>query len=604
MLRRRVRRANPLPPRAVLRLALGVLAAPILSPEVRSSEPGARCRSCHAIQVDGYRASGMARALGPLLPGELKDVLPARERSGDFAYRFESVDSGARIVESLARREGGKDVLRDTDSSPILFAVGAGIVDRSFAVRRGELMRFGPLEVVREASAARAQISPGHAIQPGARWSIPIAEECLRCHTSSLPARDYPYDLAPPPGWQPTGIDCDACHARAPQHADWQSARATGTAQSAPDPIASTASARRAGFEACARCHLQGDALISIAEPMRGIPGPESDLLAKRAVFVDAQPGGEIGFVSQVERLTLSACFQATREREVGALLCTTCHDPHRSSTDAVERERVRNACTKCHAAGAEEQGASSACALPTTERADRACVDCHMRRTGVFDVASVEIHDHRIERKPPPPSSRAPLRVKSARDGAIARFSFSGERSTNRDVDPGLWLMAYVDAGRRDLAWPLAAREPGAAADALPSFHHLRAGLREEHQDFAGAEADLRRALTLDPDQGESSVNLGALLLGRKREREAIEVLTRLLERRPRSDGALRNRGAAYLSLGQLDAGAADLEAAQRILPLAPIARLLAQVYQSQKKPDLARQWADTARALDPAGR
>jgi tetratricopeptide (TPR) repeat protein len=163
---------------------------------------------------------------------------------------------------------------------------------------------------------------------------------------------------------------------------------------------------------------------------------------------------------------------------------------------------------------------------------------------------------------------------------------------------------MAFLDVGRRDLAWPLAAREPGKIADALASFHHLRAGLREEHQDFAGAEADLRRALTLDPDLSESSVNLGALLLGRKREREAIEVLTRLLERRPRSDGALRNRGAAYLSLGQLDAGAADLEAAQRILPMAPIARLLAQVYQSQKKTDLARRWSDAARALDPAGR
>jgi len=592
--------------RSALRLATFFVGTFTLATASRASEPGERCRSCHPIQVDGYRATGMARALGPLMPGELDDVLPALERSGEFAYRFESGGSSARIVESLVRQERGQEVRRDTDSSPILFAVGAGILDRSFVVRRGELMRFGPLEIVPDPakSKPRAQISPGHAIQPGARWTVAIAEECLRCHTTNLPPRDYPYDLAPPADWQPSGIDCETCHARSSQHADWQSARAAGTSATTTDPITSSANARRTGFEACARCHLQGDALLSIAAPLRGIPGPEADLFTQRAVFVAAEPGSEIGFVSHVERLVLSACFLATREREIGALLCTTCHDPHRSSTDAIEREHVRNACSKCHASGDVDGGASNACSLPTKDRADRSCVDCHMRRTGVFDVAGVEIHDHRIERRAPPPSPRAPLRIKGARDGSIARFSSSGETSTNREVDPGLWLMAFLDIGRRDLAWSLAAREPGAVAAALPSFHHLRAGLREEHQDFVGAEADLRRALTLDPGQSESSVNLGALLLGRKREREAVDVLTRVLERHPRSDGALRNRGVAYLSVGQFTKALSDLEAAQRINPLAPIARLLSQIYDRQNQPELARRWSETARTLEPGAR
>ncbi|MCY2958924.1 MAG: hypothetical protein NTY35_02075 [Planctomycetota bacterium] len=558
------------------------------------------------MQVDGYRASGMARALGPLLPGELKDVLPARERSGSFAYRFELDGQGARVVESLVRTEGGREISRDIDSGPIVFAVGAGILDRSFVVRRGELMRFGPLEVVRDSSTGgpRAQLAPGHAITPGARWTIPIAEECLRCHTSSLPPRDHPYDLVPPADWQPTGIDCGTCHARSSQHADWQVSRNAGKPQAGSDPITSTSSARRVGFESCARCHLQGDALISIAAPLRGIPGPEADLFAARAVFVSARPSHEIGFVSHVERLALSACFRATRDREIGGLLCTTCHDPHRASTDPAERARARNACSKCHAAGDRGPEAPTACSLATTERQERACVDCHLRRTGVFDVAGVEIHDHRIERRPPPPSPRGTLRVKATRDGELARFAANGDHATNRDADPGLWLMAYLDLGRRDLAWSLAAREPGATADALASFHHLRASLREEHQDAAGAEADLRRALTIDPDQAESSINLGALLVGRKQEREAVEMLTRVLERHPRSEGALRNRGVAWLSLGQLDAAVRDLEAAQRIHPLAPIARLLAQVFQKQGQTDLARQWSERARALDPLGR
>jgi len=588
-----------------LGLAFGIAAFSSIASAAVASDPGARCVACHPKQVESYRATGMARALGPLVAGELDAISPAHARVGAFEYRFETSAPGPRIVESLVRVEAGRETRRDVDSAPIAFTVGAGFLDRSYAVRRGEVIRFGPLEAVHDAQGnVHAQPAPGHAIDATSRWNVPIAEECLRCHTSSLPPRDYPYDLAPPASWQPSGIDCDACHARAGAHATWQTARAAEPTHAGSDPIASDATARRAGFDSCARCHLQGDALLSIAQPLRGIPNPESDLFAQRAVFVAADPTHEIGFVSHVERLTLSACFLARREREVGALLCTTCHDPHRSSMDAVERVRVRDACSKCHVDGDAATHDRSACSMPHEERGERSCVDCHMRRTGVFDVAGVEIHDHRIERKPPPPSPRAPLRIKSAPDGRIARILASGERSTDRAVDPGLWMMAHIELGRRDLAHEFVTREPGSVANALASFHHLRAGLREEKRDLVGAEADLRRALAIDPTLPESSVNLGGVLLATKREREAIEVLSQLVVRHPKAEGALRNRAVAYLSLGEFESAVRNLEEAHRILPRASIAKLLGQVHERLGRSDLARRWADTARALEPNAR
>ncbi len=576
------------------------IALAVLGGSAFASEPGARCEACHAKQVQGYRAGGMARAMGPFVPGELDSVSPSRARSGSLEYRFEPSSSGARIIESILHMQDGAEVAREIDSARVLFTIGAGIRDRSFAVRRGELMRFAPLEAARGADGVglHAQLSPGQSIDSNARWNVPIAEECLRCHTSNLPPRDFPYDLAPPPSWTPSGIDCTTCHARADEHADWQAARAADPALDTPDPIHGDATARRSGFDSCARCHLQGDALLSIAAPMRGIPDPDADLFAQRAVFVAAEPTHEIGFVSQVDRLTLSACFIATRDRATGALLCTTCHDPHKSLTDDLERARVRNACSKCHAT--EHTDSGSACSAPMADREGRDCVSCHMRSTGVFDVAGVRIHDHRIERKPPPPSTPGALRIKAARDGRIARFLPSGERSTDRERDPGLWMMAYLDIGRRDSAWSMATREPGVVANSLPSFHHLRAGLREEHADFAGAEADLRRALDIDPGQAESGVNLGALLIGRDRDREAIEVLTRVLDRHSKSDGALRNRGVAHLKTGQVQAGMRDMEAAYHVQATAPVARLLSQVCERSGDPERARQWADRARALD----
>lgn len=587
---------------AAFRLLLWTIALAAPAASAIAGEPGARCEACHAKQVQSFRPGGMARAMGPFVPGELDSVSPSRARSGSLEYRFEPSKSGARIIESILRVEDGKDVAREIDSARVLFTIGAGIRDRSFAVQRGELMRFAPIEAARGADGVslHAQLSPGQSIDPNSRWNVPIAEECLRCHTSALPPRDFPYDLAPPASWTPSGIDCTSCHARADAHADWQAARAADPALDTPDPIHGDATARRSGFDSCARCHLQGDALLSIAAPMRGIPDPDSDLFAQRAIFVAAEPTHEIGFVSQVDRLTLSACFLATRDRATGALLCTTCHDPHKSLAD--ERERVRNACSKCHASERTESG--SACSAPMVDREGRDCVSCHMRVTGVFDVAEVRIHDHRIERKPPPPSTPGPLRIKSARDGRIARLLPSGERSTDRERDPGIWMMAYLDIGRRDSAWSMATREPGEVADGLASFHHLRASLREDHRDFVGAEADLRRALEIDPGQAESGVNLGALLIGRDRDREAVEVLTRVLERHPKSDGALRNRGVAYLKTGQVQAGAQDLEAAYRVQATAPVARLLSQVSERSGDAERARQWADRARALDPSTR
>ena len=198
-----------------------------------------------------------------------------------------------------------------------------------------------------------------------------------------------------------------------------------------------------------------------MSPPWRGLPDPGEDLFARRATFVAATPSSEIGFVSQVERLALSTCFQRSFGRE-RALLCTTCHDPHASTFEPAERERVRSACTSCHAAHEPKAGLDKPCSESAERRGTRACVDCHMRKTGVFDVAAVQIHDHRIERKPPPPSPASPLRIKSTRDGRLAHFALPDRTAFSATKEPGLWTIALTSAGRRDLALPLARQESG----------------------------------------------------------------------------------------------------------------------------------------------
>lgn len=629
---------------------------------------GARCEGCHASATRAYRETGMARALGPIERGELDGLREVPDATSGFSYRFSAEDEFAAIVEAWKDPRGesaaptspgsessgagvgargsepgsrGADAgSRDAgavsggvdpgslgsaavsraalrDATPLAFAIGAGILDRSYVARRGDLMFFAPLEVVRDASdgTRAAVLSPGHAMQSGTRFTIPIAEECLRCHTTSLPPRDYPLNVAPPASWQPSGIDCSGCHAHADEHARWREVEARGEVPEGRDPgLVTTFGDAIESVSVCARCHLQGDANLAIAEPRRGIPPPGGDLLDRRAIFVAAQPTDEIGFVSHVERLALSKCFVESLD-DAKPLTCVTCHTPHQTVFAEPERARARAACAQCHpdaaaiggaSAGLERAAASHAaraCSLARDERGTQDCVACHMRETRVFDVDHVEIHDHWIQTRPPPPSKSGPLRVKEAKDGRLALFEWPGRAPRAHAGDPGLEFMAAMALGRSDLARDHAAKPPGATAARTPMYFHLLGSLRERERKLDDALRAYERALQLDPELDETRVNLGGVLTGLRRPKEAIELLTKLVERRPSAEGALRNRALAKLALGDRAGFAADLEASLAIHPQAAIARALAQHYRQSGDTQRAEAFERRTLELDPRG-
>ena len=539
----------------------------------------------------------MARALGPIEAGELAGLAPVADGAG-WRYRFEQDERGARILESWSAP--GAASPSPERSVPLAFAIGAGILDRSYAAREGELLAFAPLEVVTEGAERVAALAPGNTIQPGLRFANPIAEECLAGHTDALPPRDYPLDLRPPGTWHARGISCEACHPGSEAHASWRE-REEGEGEGS-DPLASTGGGAIESVSACARCHLQGDASVLLEPGARGLVAPGGDLLEKRAVFVAATPTEDVGFVSHVERLVLSPCFA----RSLGAsreLACTTCHDPHRSAFDPAESRRVRDGCLACHPPGTSAASDRSApCALPLAERGGSDCVACHMRKTGVFDVAEVEIHDHWIRVRPGPPSAAKPLRVKESLDGRIAPFAWPTRPKPAWHDDPGLWTIAYASVGRVDLALAKAQEKPGRFASALATYHHQRGSLLERAPSGKDAVPAYERALALDPGQVESAVNLGALLARQRRPKEGIALLDALIAKHPFAEGAMRNRALLALQLGDAERFARDLEAAHAVRPQAPLARALAQHWTQRGRKDLAAKWEAEARRLDPS--
>jgi hypothetical protein len=585
---------------------------------------GAECIGCHPSIAARYRTSPMANALGPVETRELVGLAAVREDDTGFEYRFEvpptpeskSVTLPARIVESWRDPRANSGDWLPISSSPLVFAIGAGKRDRSFAAKQGELVWFAPLEAMRDADSGvfHATLAPGESIDRGSRFSTPIAPECLRCHTDAPPPGDYPGNVAPPATYVPRGIGCGACHADSQAHATWQSAAAAGEQHSGADlllpaepedPIASVST--------CARCHLQGDAHIALAEPWRTIPAPATDLLATRAVFDAAHPTDEIGFVSHVQRMVMSRCFtaslanhdeSATSSHPARAMTCTTCHDPHAGGYDGFAEHRARSGCSVCHPSDATRvAGRASPCSRPMREEdvAGTDCVSCHMRATGTFDLSEVVIHDHRIVRKPPPPSPAAPLRAKEAKDGELAPFTWPGRPKPAWIGDAGVWTMAYASLGNAERALAFAERDPGETSARIASYHHIRGSVLERAGKTGAALAAYERALALDPTQAETAVNLGALLGRTGDTKRALEVLSTVIERHPMAEGALRNRAIVRMSSGDAAGGAADLDAAFQIRPQASVARALAQHWAQVGAAKLARQWADRAAELDP---
>lgn len=621
--RARPRRPSPYNPpmrRALLPpalLAAALALAPQEAPDVpeASATPAASedhedheaCAGCHPGVVESYRRSGMGNALGPLVPGELEGLAPVDDEPAGLRYRFEEDRAGAWIVESWLPRDAfGPDAERQRvqRSVRLRFAIGAGLVDRSYAAEVGGLHAFAPLEVLSATDDAprHAALAPNHQRAPGTRFSVGIREECLACHTDRLPPRDYPLNLIPT-DFEPRGIGCATCHGRADEHAAWRERELAGEAVEGGDPIlAIDGMGWRARMSLCARCHLEGDARVALIAGERGQPPPGEDLLSSRAVFVSPEDEDDVPFVGHVERWVRSPCFLSSLEEGMEALTCAGCHDPHRPGHEPDERARVRAKCAECHEGSASPHAERApGCSLPRAERGGRDCAACHMRVTEVFDVAGVRVHDHFVRARPPAPSTYERRRLHRSRTGLLVPFAWPGDALGLVEQDSGLALLGAAAAGFRDVARRYMEKGGGELSGELPMYHHVVGTLMEEQGWLDDARKAYERALLLDPELVESRVNLG-LVLGRMgRGEEGLALLDAVIEAHPRAEGALRNRALVRLSLGMDKGFAEDLERAQEVFPRVLNARALEGFHRRQGRTAEADRWAREAERLGP---
>jgi len=118
------------------------------------------------------------------------------------------------------------------------------------------------------------------------------------------------------------------------------------------------------------------------------------------------------------------------------------------------------------------------------------------------------------------------------------------------------------------------------------PSLYYVRALVRDEHHDLAGARADLRKALELFPEFHEALGLLGEILLQSADFQGSLAAATRAIEARPDyvQGYVLRARGVYITSFGSNKGFLEDLDIAQKLDPLDSEAVSVRRALTSQK--------------------
>jgi hypothetical protein len=468
------------------------------------------CAACHPRETARYAASPMGRSLGRPSPVPSGEV--AHGRSGGKV----TVEAQAgKMTHRLS--EHGRSAEYD-----IAWQIGAGNLAHSYIVSIQGYLFESPITWFRSGGW---DLSPGYAPAPTIDFDRPITATCLFCHAGDVAFADR--DGRRPVTAALTAITCDRCHGSSEDHA--RQPRASNILNPKRLPP-------RARDSVCEQCHLEGD--IRILNPGKTWRDfrPGEDMERTMVAYVLTDERRQTTAVSQVEQLAESRCARAS----AGKLWCGTCHNPH---AEALNRApAMRGICETCHAT-------LSKTAHP---RRPEECVSCHMPRRAT-EYAHVAVTDHRILRRPGASSERPTEGAKSLaawvepapeirrRDLALANLRAGVRLRMPHLVRTGLKLMDAGDADPGLLAAACDAAHDVAicrrAVNANPQSADGAMGLGtalESAGQLDAAEAELRRAIDLDPSLKHAYLELWTVYDRRRKTAEMKTTAQRYLAWNP----------------------------------------------------------------------
>jgi predicted CXXCH cytochrome family protein len=586
-------------------IAKVILAVLVMSPVRADTEA---CAVCHRAIWETYRRTAMGRSFyrptASNTVGEYTSKSSFYHKASD-SY-FTMLQRGGRYYQRRYQIDpAGKQI--NVMEKQIDFIMGSGNHARAYIHRtsRGTLVEL-PLGWYAEKGGYWA-MNPGYDRPDHDGFRRPITYDCMFCHNAypEIPAANEQL-LADPvyTGTMPEGIDCQRCHGAGARHA--QLAKTAGsTAAEVRNAIVNPArlSARRQ-MEVCMACHLETTSFPlpnAIGRYERGPfsfrPGePLGDFILN---FDHARGTGrddKFELVNAAYRLRRSACFL----RSKGALVCTTCHNPHDTPRGDAAAQHYTAACRKCHAAAFDRIVASGKHSRST------GCIDCHMPKRRTEDVVHVAATDHYIQRRKPAGDLLADQAERHETDATAYRgrvvlyypeqlpqtpeselYLAVAQVKQKSNLHDGIaQLAAAIERNspiRTEFYFELAEalRESGQLAKALPFYRQAverdplfvaalrRLGVALRRSGDHGESAKwLERAVEIAPESALNWQELGMTYRAQGKRPDAVAALEKAIQLDPDLSEAHNNLGVMWSSGGDQARAAAEFREAIRIQP------------------------------------
>jgi hypothetical protein len=414
------------------------------------------------------------------------------------------------------------------------------MVGRSYLFSRDRFLYQAPVSYY--SASQRWDLSPGYQDYDRLHLTRPVERACLRCHASRLqPLPGTLNGFADPPFLE-GGIGCERCHGSGEEHIAKIKAGTVERGLAIVNPRKLPPESRDS---VCAQCHLTGVARIDKPGRDSGSFRAGELLSGYVSVFVWSGAPADMKVTSHFEKLAQSRCKIESGDR----LWCGSCHDPHSLPSSEQKASYFRNKCLECHAANAP-------CKVSAELRARNGnrCVDCHMPKNTVIDVAHAVYTDHSIPRRG---SAQAREPVSSGR--VLKPFG----RGTASDRDLGLAYAFLVEGERNPVyearALELLKRAVAQRPDDIPALVQL-ANLYGYGGQEEQAIALYEKAIGADSSQVVAATNLGTHLMKIGRADEAMHLWSDVLTRSPGLEIARMN-----LAMARRLAG--DFKAAEQVL-------------------------------------